>query len=63
MKAVKKEKKVYLAKITHEKDSYDHALEELERSASRMDSLLRELEQRRRAAAVRLRPEASPLAG
>ena len=53
MKSVKKEKKVYLAKITHEKESYEHALQELERSASRIDSLLRELEQRRRAAAAR----------
>jgi septal ring factor EnvC (AmiA/AmiB activator) len=53
MKSVKKEKKVYLTKITHEKESYEHALQELERSASRIDSLLRELEQRRRAAALR----------
>jgi murein hydrolase activator len=53
MKSVKKEKKVYLTKITHQKESYEHALQELERSALRIDSLLRELEQRRRAAAVR----------
>jgi septal ring factor EnvC (AmiA/AmiB activator) len=53
IKAVKKEKKVYLAKLTQEKESYDRALQELERSASRIDSLLRELEQRRRAAAAR----------
>ena len=53
MKSVKKEKKIYLAKITHEKESYEHALQELERSASRIDSLLRELEQRRRAAGAR----------
>jgi septal ring factor EnvC (AmiA/AmiB activator) len=53
MKSVKREKKIYLAKITHQKESYEHALQELERSASRIDSLLRELEQRRRAAAVR----------
>ena len=53
MKSVKKEKRVYLAKITHEKESYEHALQELERSASRIDSLLRELEQRRRAALAR----------
>jgi len=51
MRSVKKEKKIYLAKITQEKESYEHALQELERSASRIDSLLRELEQRRRAAA------------
>src|SRR5262245_50430772 len=53
MKSAKKEKRVYLAKITHEKESYEHALQELERSALRVDSLLRELEQRRRAAAAR----------
>jgi len=63
MKSVKKEKKVYLTKITHEKESYEHALQELERSASRIDSLLRELEQRRRAAASDLRPGGSPLVG
>ena len=53
MQSVKKEKKVYLTKITHQKESYEHALQELERSASRIDSLLREMEQRRRAAAAR----------
>ena len=53
IKAVKKEKKLYLTKLTHEKESYERALQELERSAARIDSLLRELEQRRRAAAAR----------
>ncbi len=53
IRAVKKEKKVYLTKLTHEKESYERALQELERSASRIDSLLRELENRRRAAAAR----------
>ncbi len=53
IKAVKKEKKVYLAKLTHEKESNERALQELERSASRIDSLLRELETRRRAAAAK----------
>jgi septal ring factor EnvC (AmiA/AmiB activator) len=51
--AVKKEKKLYLTKLTQEKESYERALQELERSASRIDSLLRELEQRRRATAAR----------
>ena len=51
--AVKKEKKTYLTKLTHEKESYERALQELERSASRIDSLLRELENRRRAAAAK----------
>ncbi len=53
MKSVKREKKAYLTKITHQKESYEHALQELERSASRIDSLLRELEQRRRTALVK----------
>jgi septal ring factor EnvC (AmiA/AmiB activator) len=53
IKSLKKEKKVYLTKITHEKQSSERVLQELERSASRVDSLLRDLEQRRRAAAVR----------
>ena len=47
---LKKQKRVYLAKITQEKESHDRAVEELERSASRVDSLLKELETRRRAA-------------
>ncbi|MBX3237474.1 MAG: peptidoglycan DD-metalloendopeptidase family protein [Nitrospiraceae bacterium] len=50
---LKKEKKVYLAKITQQKESYDRAVEELEKSAARVDSLLKELETRRRAAAAR----------
>ena len=53
IKAVKKEKRLYLAKLTQEKESYERALQELERSAARIDSLLRELEQRRRAAAAK----------
>jgi len=53
IKALKKEKRVYLTSITHEKESYERALQELERSASRVDSLLRELENRRRAAMVK----------
>ena len=53
IKTVKKEKKLYLAKLTQEKESFERALQELERSAARIDSLLRELEQRRRAAAAK----------
>ena len=53
IRVLQKEKKVYLTKITQEKDSYNRAVEELERSASRVDSLLRELETRRRALASR----------
>ena len=41
IQGLKKEKKIYLAKITQEKESYDRAVEELERSAARVDSLLK----------------------
>ena len=53
IQGLRNEKRVYLAKITQEKESYDRAVEELERSASRVDGILRELEARRRAAAQR----------
>ncbi|TKS59693.1 MAG: hypothetical protein EWM72_01878 [Nitrospira sp.] len=53
IRSLQKEKKVYLTKITQEKDSYNRTVEELERSAMRVDSLLRELETRRRALAMR----------
>jgi septal ring factor EnvC (AmiA/AmiB activator) len=53
IRALQREKKVYLTKITQEKDAYNRTLEELERSASRVDSLLQELETRRRALAMR----------
>ena len=52
IRALQKEKKLYLAKIIREKDSYDRTAEELQRSASRVDSLLREWEARRRATAA-----------
>jgi len=53
IQGIKKEKRVYLAKITQEKESHDRAVEELERSAARVDGLLKELEARRRAMAAR----------
>lgn len=53
LRSVQKEKKVYLTKITQEKESFSRAAEELERSAARVDSLLHELETRRRALAMR----------
>jgi septal ring factor EnvC (AmiA/AmiB activator) len=56
MNSVKKEKRLYLTRITQEKESSERVLQELERSASRIDSLLRELEQRRRAAAAKPPP-------
>jgi murein hydrolase activator len=59
IRAIQKEKKVYLVKITQEKDAYNRTVEELERSASRVDSLLQELETRRRALASK--PQAVPV--
>ncbi len=57
----KQQKRVFLAKLTREKASYDRAVEELEKSAARVDQLLKkllkDLEDRRRAAA---RPPAEP---
>ena len=41
-----------LANVTQQKESYEHALGELERSASRVDGLLKELEERRKMAAL-----------
>ncbi|MCW5798174.1 MAG: peptidoglycan DD-metalloendopeptidase family protein [Nitrospira sp.] len=58
IQGLKKQKRVYLAKITQEKESHDRAVEELERSASRVDSLLKELETRRRAALTNRPPSA-----
>ena len=58
IRAIQKEKKVYLVKITQEKDAYNRTVEELERSASRVDSLLQELETRRRTLASK--PQAVP---
>lgn len=52
IRVLRKEKKVYLAKIRHKKDSYHRAVKELERSASRLDGLLHELETRRRTMAM-----------
>ena len=60
IRGLQREKKVYLAKITHERDSYDRTVEELERSASRVDSLLHEMETRRRATAMHP-PSVSPV--
>jgi septal ring factor EnvC (AmiA/AmiB activator) len=53
IKVVQKEKRVVLTKITQEKESFERAVDEMERSATRLDSLLKELEQRRRALAAR----------
>ena len=52
IQGLKRRKNIILARITQEKESYDRALSELERSASRVDGLLKELEQRRKATAM-----------
>ncbi|MFO0697588.1 MAG: peptidoglycan DD-metalloendopeptidase family protein [Nitrospira sp.] len=52
IRVLQKEKTHYLTKITHQKDAYHRAVEELERSASRVDHLLNDLESRRRAVAM-----------
>jgi len=63
IRAIQREKKSYLTKITLEKDAHSRTLEELERSASRVDSLLAELETRRRAMAMRPRTVPAPSRG
>jgi septal ring factor EnvC (AmiA/AmiB activator) len=57
VQGLKRQKNLFLAKITHEKELYDRAVAELEKSAARVDVLLKELEQRRRAALARPRKE------
>jgi septal ring factor EnvC (AmiA/AmiB activator) len=49
----KQQKKVYLTRITRERDMYDRAVAELQKSAARVDSLLKELEEKRRASLAR----------
>lgn len=58
---VRKQKRQYLSKVTYQKETYDRMVEELERSAGRVDGLLHELEQRRKLAMSR--PSASVSAG
>ncbi len=48
---LRKQKRQYLNKVSVQKDSYDRMVEELQRSAGRLDSILGELEQRRKLAA------------
>lgn len=52
IQGLKRKKNVILANVTQQKESYEHALGELERSASRVDGLLKELEERRKMAAL-----------
>jgi septal ring factor EnvC (AmiA/AmiB activator) len=54
IQGLKRKKNVILATITQQKEAYEHAVAELERSASRVDGLLKELEARRKIAALQL---------
>ncbi|WP_447987620.1 murein hydrolase activator EnvC family protein [Nitrospira sp. Nam74] len=54
IQGLKRKKNVILASITQQKEAYEHALAELERSATRVDGLLKELEARRKTAAFQL---------
>jgi septal ring factor EnvC (AmiA/AmiB activator) len=54
IQGLKRKKNVILANITQQKEAYEHALAELERSATRVDGLLKELEARRKIAAFQL---------
>ena len=53
IQVVKRDKHQLLASLIHEKESYARTVTELERSAARVDTLLKEWDQRRRAAAIR----------
>lgn len=50
IRQLKREKNVFLAKISQQKEAYEQAIAELERSAARIDSILGELDQRRKTA-------------
>lgn len=52
---LKRQKRLLLARIIQEKESYDRAVAELERSAARVDALLRALEERRRTVSAKPR--------
>lgn len=53
IQGLKRKKRHFLARITRQKEAYEEAIAEREREAARVDSLLRELEERRKAAALR----------
>lgn len=61
IKGLKYDKRVILAKIVHEKEAYDRALEDLQRSAGRVDSLLKELEERKHVALAKPRKDIRPI--
>lgn len=53
IQGLKRQKRRFLARITRQKEAYEEAIAEREREAARVDALLRELEERRKAAAPR----------
>jgi len=53
IQGIKREKREILVKLNQEKETYERAAAELERSAARVDSLLRELEQRRKIGGIK----------
>jgi septal ring factor EnvC (AmiA/AmiB activator) len=53
IQGLKRDKQQILVRLNQEKEVYERAAAELERSAARVDSLLRELEQRRKVATLR----------
>lgn len=53
MRQIRKSKQQVLTRVVHEKEAHDRAVAELERSAARVDNLLKELEARRKAALAR----------
>lgn len=59
IQGLKRNKRHFLARITRQKEAYEEAIAEQEREAARVDALLRELEERRKAAALQApRPNA-----
>jgi len=67
IEGVKREKNLFLAKVIDEKEASERTVAELERSAARVDGLLKELEERRKLAALRPKRKgvggSSPLKG
>ena len=57
---LKREKRQVLVKLNLEKETYERAAADLERSAARVDSLLRELEQRRKLGTIRPPKDVAP---
>ena len=53
IQGLKRDKQQFLVRLNQEKETYERAAVELERSAARVDSLLKELEQRRTIGAIR----------